>query len=159
MIRLVTLLLMRSYPESSSPSQWIRFLLRMYCYNVPSKSDVWDTQTFVSTNPFYPCTIMPHCLEIILLYFSFKRVFGSSLTEQTGAIDQDPQNSAGKYFMDKNYSESLCYFVLKSYLNLPFIIFMQLYLQGTFGNQFLDLTFCKVLNDLFCHCLHFLHSQ
>ena len=121
----------------------------LYSYNVPSKSDVWDTQTLVSTNPFYPCSIIPHCLEIILLYFSFKRVFGTSLTEQTGAIDQDPQNSAGKYFMDKNYSKSLCYFMLQSYLNLPFIIFMQLYLQGTFGNQFLDLTFCKVLNDLF----------
>ena len=80
----------------------------LYSYIVPSKSDVWDTQTFVSTNPFYPCSIIPHPLEIILLYFSFKRVFGTSLTEQTGAIDQDPQNSAGKYFMWTKIIPKVC---------------------------------------------------
>ena len=26
------------------------------------------------------------------------------MTEETGAIDQDPQNTAGKYFIEKNYS-------------------------------------------------------
>ena len=54
----------------------------------------------------------------MLLYFSFKRVFGTSLTEETRAIDQDPENTAGKYFIDKKYSNvfAILSFVLQSYI-------------------------------------------
>ena len=88
-----------------------RFPFRMYNYNVPLNSDVWDTQTFVSTN--HPWSLIPPYLETILLCFSFKRVFGTSLTEETGAIDQDPQNTAGKYFIDKNYSKFVLFYASK----------------------------------------------
>ena len=76
--------------------------------------------TFVSTTPCSLLFSSYACLHIMLLCFSFKRVFGTSLTEETRAIDQDPENTAGKYFIDKKYSYSFCYFVLQSIFKVVF---------------------------------------